>query len=86
MLILLALAAGCAGEDPHELGACGDRWDPAITKCEAACEQPPNMTGPACRVGNVVACNATFEFDGQAGCCAPVAAPHGVNAVFVECD
>lgn len=86
LLILLAMMAGCAGDDPHELGTCGDRWDPAIAKCEAACEQPPTMAGPACQTGpSGDRCSATFEFDGQRGCCAPVVTPDGPHAVFSEC-
>lgn len=71
-LLVLALVAGCAGEDPHELGVCDSAWGNVVS-CEAACEAGPTMeTGfGMCRTGMagplVTYCPKANERDG--GCC-----------------
>lgn len=96
LLVIAGIAAGCAGDDPHELGKCGDTWGPPITKCEAACEQKPDMTGPACRAvcaendtscmtATSMTCTATFTVDGQAGCCQLASGPTSLDVLFFEC-
>lgn len=72
LLIALVVMAGCADEDPHELGHCDSAWG-NVTSCEAACEAGPTMeTGfGTCRIGTAgpqtLYCPKANERDG--GCC-----------------
>lgn len=97
LLLLAGLAVvGCAGEDPHDLGKCGETWSSA-TACEAACKQKPDTTGPRCRAACTpnggscqtsapsYTCSATFTVDGQAGCCEFATSPTGLDVLFFEC-
>ncbi len=88
-IALAVLLAGCGsgGSDAAKSEVeCGASWvqDPPIAgTCDLACMEMTEGTGPGCTTqimtGNgVVGCSATFEVDGDVGCCFDAGQPSRV--------
>jgi hypothetical protein len=74
---IIAVLGACGTSAGKEEVECGASWatdPPTEGTCDAACAEMTTTTGPACTTniyastGKIV-CDATFEYDGERGCC-----------------
>ena len=88
-LALVVLAACGGGGDPpgKDEVTCGGSWGTSIAgTCDNACVEMMTGTGPSCATTiqagtGTIMCQATFDFEGERGCCFDAGRPSAVRGI-----